>query len=214
MSARLKQIGTTSALAGILAASALPGRAQVQIDAAQLARLDDIKGRIAQLKQTAEDAPRPAAAAAEIKRVQLIDVADASVIMIPGGCTKTQEHWYGNSEETVDCYGILLKGARGSDAFQKDRELSDILIFPAPTIEYATDSLRRIAVSLGKKEAADGETVRISELTFLGADVKLSVLTKQANDTGSVKLGGLTIYTEVVEGDWTVKKARRIGLGQ
>lgn len=209
----MKQLVTLSALAGILAVCALPGWAQVRIDAAQMAALEAIEGRTEKLKQTA-NTPKPSAAAGEIARVKLTDVADASVIVIPGGCTKTKEHWFGDSKETIDCFGILLKGAKGSDSFQMNRELGAILVLPIDTIGKATTYLRNITIALGKSQGDPGETVQISELTVLGTEVKLSDITKRADDKGAVKIGGLSIHYKIVKDNATLTWTTRIGIGQ
>jgi len=156
--------------------------------------------------------------ATEVKRMTLTNVSDVSIVIVPKGCTKTEEHWlWGETKKEVDCMGILLKDAQGSNDFSAGNKLGNVLILPASLeVKTATEYVSWLAIALGKREE-EGTTIKLSQLSYIEKEISLSELTKDDNDTILVKLGGIVLYrTTVIDqgsSTLTLNNTIRMGIG-
>lgn len=138
---------------------------------------------------------------AEIKSAHLESLQDIGVVTAPKGCTQEAKGFLGiKTENQVDCYGVIIRGATGKNQLGIKVSLGDILIFPVGLDRADADAVVQTLIAKMNNQLPKNTTIVLSPIRYIEKEFALSGITNDRSDSAMVKLGGVTIsYPHAVQ---------------
>jgi hypothetical protein len=153
---------------------------------------------------------------AEIKSASLETLTDIGVITSPKGCTQEAKGFLGiKTKKEVDCFGVVLRGVSGKNQLGVQVSLGDILLFPAGLDRAEAEKVVQSLIAKMNNQLPEGTTIELSSIRYIEKEFSLSAITKDQADTANVKLGGISIHSQVVQknGNTTFTSTNNLNLG-